>query len=183
MGRVDGTSRDNDRPAGVADAFQVRIHSVEPMLSNRSRNLLSHPDSGPSGTDEAELLRPEMALILLAFAFACNGEWLAGAASGPEFPVVWPASQSSSEGPSTDAGEEVALCVAFEVIGTDIDDRSFINVARRDVPSGDQVAEPLGSVGVELVVVGGHDLTFPTMVFFWTPATRAAVIFCFCLSA
>jgi hypothetical protein len=48
MGRIDGTSRDNGRPAGVADAFQVRMHSVEPMLSNRCRNLFSHDDIGPT---------------------------------------------------------------------------------------------------------------------------------------
>ena len=55
---IDGTSRDNDRPAGVADAFQVSKHSVEPILANRCRNLFSHPDSRPSGTDEAKLVGP-----------------------------------------------------------------------------------------------------------------------------
>ena len=54
MGRVDGTSRDNDRPAGVTDSFQISEHSVEPILANRCRNLLSHEDSGPSGTEQAE---------------------------------------------------------------------------------------------------------------------------------
>jgi hypothetical protein len=51
---IDGTSRDNGRPAGVTDAFQVSKHSVEPVLANRRRNLLSHEDSGPSGTDESK---------------------------------------------------------------------------------------------------------------------------------
>ena len=55
---VDGTSRDNDAPAGVADAFQIRSHSVEPILANRCRNLLSHNDSGPPGTDESKKVRP-----------------------------------------------------------------------------------------------------------------------------
>jgi hypothetical protein len=79
VGRIDGTSRDNGSPAGVVDAFQVRMHSVEPILSNRCRNLLSHDDSGPSGTDEAEERRPEVPLVVFAFAFPCDRERLAGA--------------------------------------------------------------------------------------------------------
>lgn len=79
MGRIDGTSRDNDRPDGVADAFQVSTHSVEPVLSNRCRNLLSHDDIGPGGTDESEELRPEMPLVFLPFAFAGDAEGLTGA--------------------------------------------------------------------------------------------------------
>ena len=72
MGRIDGTSRDNSRPAGVADAFQVSEHSVEPILSNRCRNLLSHDDIGPAGTNECEEDGPEVALVLLACAI---GVW------------------------------------------------------------------------------------------------------------
>jgi len=79
MGRIDGTSRDNGRPAGVSDAFQIREHSVEPILANRSRNLFSHDDIGPSGTDEFEEDRPEVPFIFRAFAFAGDAEWLAGA--------------------------------------------------------------------------------------------------------
>lgn len=30
VGRIDGTSRNNGRPDGVADTFQVSTHSVEP---------------------------------------------------------------------------------------------------------------------------------------------------------
>ena len=40
--RVDGASRDNDRPCGVAVVCQVSEHSVEPVPANRCRNLLSH---------------------------------------------------------------------------------------------------------------------------------------------
>jgi hypothetical protein len=72
VGRVDGTSRDNGSPAGVVDAFQVRMHSVEPILSNRSRNLFSHDDMGPLGTDEVEEDWPEVTLVCFPFAFSCR---------------------------------------------------------------------------------------------------------------
>lgn len=58
VGRVDGTSRDNGRPPGVADSFQVSEHSVEPILANRCRNLFSHEYSGPAGTDEPKKVGP-----------------------------------------------------------------------------------------------------------------------------
>lgn len=58
MGRVDGTSRDNDRPAGVVERFQIIEHSIEPMPANRCRNLFSHQHSGPSGTDEPKHVGP-----------------------------------------------------------------------------------------------------------------------------
>jgi hypothetical protein len=50
----------------------------------------------------------------------------------------------------------VALGVASEFVGSDIDDRSLVNVAWCDVPGCDEVAEPLCGIGVYLVVVGGH---------------------------
>lgn len=74
---VDGTSRDNGRPPGVTDAFQVSKHSVEPCLANRRRNLLSHCDSGPSGTDEAKVVGPQVPIVSLGFAFAGDAERLA----------------------------------------------------------------------------------------------------------
>jgi len=78
MRRIDGTSRNNGRPPGVVDALQVREHSVEPILSNRCANLLSHPGGRTACFDEAELLRPEVSLVFLSFAFPRDGEGLAG---------------------------------------------------------------------------------------------------------
>ena len=83
VGRVDGTSRDNGRPAGVADAFHVSEHSVEPVLANRRRNLFSHEDSGPSGTGEPEKVGPQVPIVSLGFALARDRERLAGGAAGP----------------------------------------------------------------------------------------------------
>lgn len=41
MRRTCGTRRQNRRPNGVADAFQVLANSIEPTVSNSVRNLLS----------------------------------------------------------------------------------------------------------------------------------------------
>jgi hypothetical protein len=58
--------------------------------------------------------------------------------------------------PDTDAGEEVALREPLEVARLNVRDAPLVNLARRDVPGVDQVAEPLSGERVELVVVGGH---------------------------
>ena len=121
MGRIDGTSRDNDRPAGVADALQVRRHSVEPILANRCRNLFSHDDRGPTGSNEAEEDGPEVPLVRRAFLLTGGAEGLAGGASGPQGPVIWPPSEASGVGPAAKSGEEVALGEAPKVIRGNID--------------------------------------------------------------
>src|SRR5690606_31100283 len=105
MGRIDGTSRDNGRPAGVADAFQVSKRSVEPVLANRRRNLFSHEDSGPSGTGEAKKVGPQVPIVSLGFAFARDGERLAGRAAGPDFSIVGPSGEAGSEGDRQSAVE------------------------------------------------------------------------------
>jgi hypothetical protein len=91
MGRVDGTSRDNSRPAGVAFSLQVNKHSVEPIFSNRCRNLFSHKDRGPTGFDKVEERGPEVALVILRFLFSSGAEWLAWRASGPSGSIISPA--------------------------------------------------------------------------------------------
>ena len=115
MGRIDGTSRDNDRPAGVADAFQVSSDSVEPILANRCRNLLSHEDSWPSGTGEAKQVGPQMPIVIGSALLSRDAERLARRGAGPEFPVVGPSSKSGCEAPSADSGEEMALGVTGKI--------------------------------------------------------------------
>lgn len=109
VGRVDGTSRDNDRPAGVADPFQVSSDSVEPVLANRRRNLLSHEDSGPSGTDESKQVGPQVPIISLGFALAGDRERLTRRGAGPEFAIIGPAGDSCGERPACDSRKEVTL--------------------------------------------------------------------------
>jgi hypothetical protein len=115
--RVDGASRDIDAPAGVSFVRHIRADSVEPTVARRSRNLLSHDDSGPSGTDEAMKVRPQMPWIIGSEPFAGRRERLAWAGAGPEWSVVRPSSKSSCNGPESAAGEEVTLGEACEVIG------------------------------------------------------------------
>jgi len=122
VGRVDGTSWDNDRPAGVVLCFQVSRHSVEPVLANRRRNLFSHDDSGPSGTDEAKEVGPQVPIVILGFAFTRDGERLARGTAGPQLAVVGPPSKSSCKGPAGNPAEEVALSESPEVIWVDVSD-------------------------------------------------------------
>jgi hypothetical protein len=121
MGRIDGTSRDNGRPAGVTDAFQVSTHSVEPIFSNRCRNLFSHEDRGPTGADKLKEDGPEVALVFLRFAFSGNGEGLAGGAACPQRPFVRPSGETGGVGPAADPSEEVALAEASKVVRLNID--------------------------------------------------------------
>jgi hypothetical protein len=63
--------------------------------------------------------------------------------------------------PDTNAGEEVALRESGKITRADIFDTPFINDAWRDVAGLNQVPQPLGSVWVNLVVIGGHGSSSP----------------------
>jgi hypothetical protein len=58
--------------------------------------------------------------------------------------------------PDSDAREEVALRVAAQLVGIELDDASLIDNAWRDVSCVDEVADPLSSIGVDLVVERSH---------------------------
>lgn len=127
MGRIDGTSRNNNRPAGVADAFQVSRHSVEPILANRSRNLFSHNDRGPTGANETKEDGPEVPFVRLAFLLTGDAKGLAGGASGPQGPLVGPSGEAGGKAPAADTGEEVALCETAQVRRSHVKNGSLIN--------------------------------------------------------
>jgi hypothetical protein len=59
---VDGTSRYNDRPAGVAVRFQLSQNSVE-AHRDVPANVLSQDETGPGEVNDPAHLRPEMAVI------------------------------------------------------------------------------------------------------------------------
>ena len=95
-----------------------------------------------------------MPLVSKPIALACRAERLAWARGCPNTSVITPSSTSQGVRPGADAGEQVDLGELFEVIGGNVLDITFVNIARRDVPGLHQVAQPLRGVRVELVVVG-----------------------------
>jgi hypothetical protein len=97
-----------------------------------------------------------VALVIERLPRTGGAEGLAGARACPNRSVVGPSGETEGDGPSGDTGEEMALGVAAEIVGSHVNDASFVNVATGDVSGGDEVAEPLRCIGVDLVVVGGH---------------------------
>src|ERR1700722_3678160 len=79
----DGTSRNNERPAGGVRSVQVREYGVEAAF-NVATNVLANDPSRPDFSYESIHFRPEMARIGLASLFAGNAEWLAGIASADD---------------------------------------------------------------------------------------------------
>ena len=76
---VDGTSRNNKRPDGVPEGFQVRKHSVEAHFHrNKTRDILAKHPSGMDSFDNSSHFRPEITVIFMAAALPGNAEWLAG---------------------------------------------------------------------------------------------------------
>ena len=55
----------------------------------------------------------------------------------------------------------LAAGVAEQVAGRHVLYAAFIDIARRDMAAGDQVAQPLRRERVELVVIGCHELKPP----------------------
>jgi hypothetical protein len=76
MRGIDGASRNNKRPAGVAFAFQVRKHLVEAHADVPS-NIFSNDPTGPDGSHEPMHFRPEVTVIFLAAALPGLTKWLA----------------------------------------------------------------------------------------------------------
>ena len=100
-----------------------------------------------------------MPLVSKPCSFACRAERLARAGACPDWPIIGPTGAAQGVAPHADACEEMALCVAFEVVGSNISYVAFVNVAGRDVAVQDQTAQPFGGVRVVLVVIGGHGNT------------------------
>jgi hypothetical protein len=132
------------------------LYKVEPRLCVLARNLLSKDDWRAVLRDEPMERWPQVPLVIKPAAFACRGERLAWAGSGPHGTVIRPSGEPQGVGPSANAGEEMALGVASEVVGPHVCDRPLVNVAWGDVTGFNEVAEPLSGIGVNLVVVGDH---------------------------
>jgi len=125
---TDARSAEICRPCGVARLFQVSEYSVEPREPTDTRNLFSKYDWRAALLDEAEPDWPEVALVVEAVPASCDGEGLAGAATGPDGAIVWPSCEAEGMGPSADSCEEMTLSERSEVRwgylldGTGVDD-------------------------------------------------------------
>jgi hypothetical protein len=71
----DGSSRNNKRPRGVAETFQVSEHIVECHCDETS-NIFANDPSGSCECNDAAHFRPEVAVVLFAFLLACDAEGL-----------------------------------------------------------------------------------------------------------
>jgi len=80
---VDGASRNNNRPCGVADTFQRSKTIVECHVDDASNVLTKHP-TGLEFRHNAEHFRPEETVILVASSLPGTTEWLAGKTAGEE---------------------------------------------------------------------------------------------------
>ena len=79
-----------------------------------------------------------MPLVSKPTLFAREGERLARTTARPNRSMIWPnPAESKSAAPSTEAGEEMALSVSFEIDGPDVGDASGIDIAIRDQPFHD----------------------------------------------
>jgi hypothetical protein len=73
---IDGTSRNNNRLAGVTDSFQVRKHLVERQRDDSS-NVLTNNPTGSDLLYNSKHFRPEVTVIFLASSLPGCTEWLA----------------------------------------------------------------------------------------------------------
>lgn len=119
MGRIDGASWNNKRPAGVARAFQVKEHSVERQADDAS-NVFAKEPSGSDLCNKPMQLRPEVAVIRCGELPPRDGKRLAGEAAGPEFGVVRPARETRGVGETGNAAEEMALGEVSHIIRLNI---------------------------------------------------------------
>lgn len=83
VSRIDGTSRNNKRPRGVAEIFQVRKHIVECQRDDAS-NIFANNPSGSFECNDAAHFRPEVAVVLMRFLVSGDGEGLAREATTDE---------------------------------------------------------------------------------------------------
>jgi hypothetical protein len=74
--RIDGTSRNNKRPRGVAEILQVSQHIVECQRDD-ANNVFTNDPSGSCECNDAAHLRPEVAVVSLGRLLAGGREGLA----------------------------------------------------------------------------------------------------------
>jgi hypothetical protein len=152
--RGDARSAQIGTPDGISETFQVSAYSGEPFTSIFARNLLSKDRCRAALGDEAVKSGPEVSLVGMAFALSRARKRLTGATGGPDFSVIGPIGKTEGVGPSANAGEEMALPKRSKLVGVDFDDAAGINGALRQMPSRNEIAQPLRHIGIAVVVIG-----------------------------
>ena len=97
-----------------------------------------------------------MPLVKSAALSSGGGEGLAGARACPKRSVVGPSGELKGVCPARNAGKEMALSEASEILRLDLGDGSLVDVSAGNSSSCDEVLEPLGAEGVAIVVIGMH---------------------------
>jgi hypothetical protein len=118
--------------------------------------LLAKDDARAALLDKPPPVRPEVPIISNPFSFACAGERLARAGSGPDRAIVWPSGHPQRERPSSNPGKKVALLEIGKLNWSDILDFPPIDNPIRYLPFIDQCFYPIRSKCVWLVVVRLH---------------------------
>ena len=131
---TDARRREIQRPAGVAECFQVSRYNVEPSEAVRACNLLAKDRARTLLGDEPVCGGPEVAIVKYPCATACLAERLARAGDCPHGAIVAPSSQPESVRPEADAGEEVDLSVSVEIGWQDVSHVAIVNVSRSNEP-------------------------------------------------
>ena len=173
MRRTDARRRKRDRPEAVTHGFHVSAYKVDPRVSVFACNLLSKNFCRASLSDEVVEGGPEVPLVIKPSAFACRAERLARTGTCPNRSIIWPACEPKGVGPDSNTCKEMALCVSVKVARSNIFNTPVVNIARRDVACGDQVAQPLGCIFVEFVVVRQFHCATSTAVTAWECCTHS----------
>jgi hypothetical protein len=151
---ADARSAQIGAPDGIAQLFQVRAYSGEPVPSSLARNLLAKDRWRAALADEPKEHGPEMAFILDALSLSRRRERLAGAGAGPHGAPGGPAGEGEGSLPPADSGEQVDALKSQKVGWSDIVQVPLVHRAGRNVVGGDQFPQPGGGERVELRVVG-----------------------------
>jgi hypothetical protein len=156
--RAEARSRQNRRPDGVADSFQVICHKVEPAVSNRSLNLLAKDNWREALPDKPVPDGPEVPGVIRPPAFSGLAERLAGAGTRPDGPRSGPPCKPQRVGPAADPGEEMEMLESGKLFWFDILDPPRIDPSWRQPSRRAEVSQPLSGKRVVLVVIGAHRL-------------------------
>jgi hypothetical protein len=129
------------------------LYKVEPLKAVFARNLFAKDNWRSALADETVEIRPKVPLVGESSTFSGGAEGLTRAGAGPDGTVIGPSGKTQGVGPDADAGEEMALRETCEVRRIHELNRPFINFSVCDMTRRNQIAQPLGRIRINFVVV------------------------------